>query len=136
MRAMVDINVLVDVLQRREPFFLASAHVCDMAASGGLVGFISAHAITTIYYITRKFADADSAGKALDWLLGTFDVAGVSKAVIQRARGLSMADFEDAVVAAASESARCDYIITRNIMDFDKSPVPAIAPSEFLALAK
>ena len=131
---MVDINVLVDVLQRRKQFFMPSAKLCDKVAGGSLVGFVSAHAVTTIFYVMRKCADAESAEKSLDWLLSTFEIAEVGKAVLQRARGLAFADFEDAVIAAAAEAAKCDYIITRNIADFAASPVPAISPSEFLSL--
>ncbi len=49
-----------------------------------------------------------------------------------RARGLPVADFEDAVVAALAESARCDYVISRNVAGFNDSPVPALTPEEFL----
>jgi hypothetical protein len=44
-----------------------------------------------------------------------------------------MSDFEDAVVAATTESSECTSIITRNVTDFIKSPIPAMTPEEFLA---
>lgn len=133
---MIDINVLVDVLQRRKPFFMSAAKLCDRVSSGGLEGFVSAHAVTTIFYVMRKCADAESAEKALDWLLATFEIAEVGKSVLQRARGLAFSDFEDAVIAVAAEAAKCDYVLTRNIADFAASPVPAISPSEFLSLSR
>ena len=133
MRAMIDVNVLLDVLQRRGEFFISSARVCDLVSKGAIEGLVSAHAVTTIFYVMRKLVDPVSAGKALDWLLRTFDVAEVGKAALQRARGLGFEDFEDAVVAAAAESARCDYIVTRNLRDFSGSPVAAVEPAELLA---
>jgi predicted nucleic acid-binding protein len=47
---------------------------------------------------------------------------------------LGFADFEDAVIAAIARREKADYIITRNIKDYSKSPIPAITPEEFLAL--
>ena len=42
--------------------------------------------------------------------------------------------FEDAVVAATAARENLDYLITRNTDDFDKSPVPAITPADFLKI--
>jgi hypothetical protein len=39
-----------------------------------------------------------------------------------------MNDFEDAVQAACAERIGADYIVTRNLKDFAKSPVQAILP--------
>jgi hypothetical protein len=47
---------------------------------------------------------------------------------------LTLADYEDAVVAGIAESTRCDYVVTRNVPDFAGSPVPAVTPTAFLAL--
>jgi hypothetical protein len=47
---------------------------------------------------------------------------------------LTFADFEDAVVASVAEAAKSDYVVTRNVSDFTGSPVPALTPTDFLAL--
>ena len=133
---MIDLNVLVDVLQRRTPFFFPSAKVCDAARTGRCEGLVAAHAITTLFYIIRKGADKTGAEKALDWLLSTFDIAPADKAVIVAARLLNFADFEDAVVSASAVARSCDYIVTRNLGDYRNSPVNAVAPEEFLQLLK
>ena len=41
-------------------------------------------------------------------------------------------DFEDAVIAATALREGASYIITRNTIDFVKSPVPAMTPADFL----
>ena len=75
----------------------------------------------------------ETAEKDVDWLLKSFALAPADRPVFLRARTLPLPDFEDAVVAAAAEATRCDVILTRNLPDFAGSPVPAIAPEEFLA---
>jgi predicted nucleic acid-binding protein len=60
-----------------------------------------------------------------------------TKAVdIQEAMKLGFADFEDAVLAATALREQADYIITGNVRDFSKSPVPAISPVAFLEQRK
>ena len=58
MKIMIDLNVLVDVLQRRAPFFLPSAKVCDAVRTGLCEGLVAAHAITTLFtsipFVTRR----------------------------------------------------------------------------------
>jgi predicted nucleic acid-binding protein len=132
MRVTVDLNVLLDVIQHRQPHYPASAQVLSSIARGDIDGAVPGHALTTIHYVVSKYADRTMAEKAIDWILGDFEVVGEGKEVMLRARGLSMTDFEDAVVAAAAESLRCTWIVTRNVSDFERSPVPAVTPEELL----
>ena len=69
----------------------------------------------------------------MDWLLSDFEIIPANAEVFRNARALGMDDFEDAVVAASAEAAKCDHIATRNVADFAKSKVPAIHPADFLA---
>ena len=132
MKIMVDLNVLVDVLQKRLPFFAASSKVCGAIAEGRVSGRLPAHAVTTIFYLIRRNAPQDVAERGMDWLLRTFDVTPLDKLVLTAARNIRMKDFEDAVVAASAENEKCDFIVTRNIGDFSASPIKAITPDEFL----
>jgi hypothetical protein len=66
--------------------------------------------------------------------LTIFEVATVDRQVIDRALVMNLPDFEDAVQAAAAEGVGADYIITRNVGDFRRSPVRAILPAELLTL--
>ena len=65
-------------------------------------------------------------------MLRYFEVVPAGRDAMLRARTLGWDDFEDAVVAAAAESAGCDALVTRNVKDFRDSPVPALTPEEYL----
>lgn len=41
-------------------------------------------------------------------------------------------DFEDNLIISAAERTNSDVILTRNLKDFDRSPVPVQLPGEFL----
>lgn len=129
---LVDLNVILDVLQRREPYYAASAAVLERVVRGRAMGAISAHAVTIVHYIVGRYRHLKGANQAVDWLLRYFDVIPVGRSEFLRARALNWNDFEDAVVAAAAESKACEVIVTRNIKDFGDSAVFVVTPEEFL----
>lgn len=131
---MLDINVLLDVFLHRQPHYAASAQVVSRVASGDISGIVSAHGLTTVFYLAQKQADRTTAEGAVDHLIRHFHIASLDKAGWQRARSLPFTDFEDAVIASVAEGSRCGYIITRNIAHFTGSPVPALTPADFLCL--
>nr|VFK43400.1 MAG: PIN domain-containing protein [Candidatus Kentron sp. TC] len=132
MKVMVDLNVLLDVVQDRKPFYPASAGVLSMLLRGEAVACIPGHALTTLHYILSRGNNAEMADEFIDWLLARFEILGEDHGVFARARSLKMSDFEDAVVASAAENAGCQWIVTRNPKGFLASPVMASTPEEFL----
>jgi predicted nucleic acid-binding protein len=133
MKVMIDLNVLLDVLQKREPYFGASAKTLALASQKKFEACLPAHCLTTLYYITQKYAGKKTANKAIDWVLNSLKIQPETEHDFLRARALDMSDFEDAVVAAIAESAGCAAIITRNITDFNGAPVSTLTPEEFIA---
>jgi predicted nucleic acid-binding protein len=131
---LVDLNVVLDVVQRRQPHYAASAALLNEIVARRIDACIPAHAVTTLHYIVSKYQDKDRAATLVDWLLRYFEIAVAGKTEFRRARGLGMADFEDAVVASAAEAMGCCYVVTRNVRDFEQSPVPAVMPEEFMAM--
>jgi predicted nucleic acid-binding protein len=133
MRLMLDLNVLLDVVQRREPFYAASASLLSRALDHEMEGYLPGHALTTLHYIVNRSAGRKEADDLVDWLLAHLEIVAQDKLQFVRARNLAFHDSEDAVVASAAEASRCDLIATRNVADFEGSPVPAVTPEEFLA---
>jgi predicted nucleic acid-binding protein len=129
---LVDLNVVLDVVQKREPHYRASAAVLSEIVRGTVRAAMSAHAFTTVHYLIERHRNRAKANEVIDWLLRYFDTATIGRAELIRARELNWPDFEDAVVAAAAESAHCAAIVTRNVVDFKASPVAALTPHEYL----
>ncbi len=132
MKITVDLNVLLDVAQNRQPFYQSSEEVLHRARDGEYASVLPAHALTTLHYIVEKWSGTNLADETIDGLLTDFAIQPADKTTFQRARQLKLKDFEDTVVAAIAEATASDYIVTRNVDDFAGSPVPAIAPLEFL----
>ena len=130
---LIDLNVLLDVIQARQPHYHASAAVLEIALHANTSAMIPAHAVTTIHYLVTRYNNQQSADEAIRWLMKHLEIAPLGREQLQRAQSLAWPDYEDAVVAATAEMANCDYIITRNVRDFTQSPVSAVTPDEFLA---
>ncbi len=79
-----------------------------------------------------RYTDKERADELVDWLSSRFEVGTAGREEFVRARGLPIADFEDAVVCAVAEVCGCNCIVTRNLGDFIRSPVRALSPEEFL----
>ena len=133
MKVTLDISVLLDVFQKREPHYAASAQVVSLVTAGTLAGVCPAHGLTTLYYLVRKHASKPDAEDAMDQVLRHFQIGNLEAAEWQEARRLPLADFEDAVVATVAKATASVFIITRNVEDFAGSPVPAITPADFLS---
>ena len=132
MKVMLDLNVVLDVVQRRDPFYAASAAVLSQAIDGSMIACLPGHALTTLHYVVARHAGRKRAGALVDWALAHFEIVAQDRAQFVRARNLSFGDFEDAALASAAEAAGCELIVTRNVADFRRSPIPAVTPQKFL----
>ncbi|HEV2198942.1 MAG TPA: PIN domain-containing protein [Bryobacteraceae bacterium] len=125
---LVDTNVVLDVLLNRQPHADGSAAVWALIETGSARGVLAAHAVTTIHYLIRRELGAAKAKRTVSAMLRVFGVAPVDGAVLQRALDLPLADFEDAVTAAAAQFTGCDYIVTRDPRGFRLSPIRQLTP--------
>ena len=133
MRVLIDTNVILDVLQKREPFFTDSYRALRRALENDAECLISASAATDIFYVLRKsLGSAQQAKEHIDQLAQVVSFADVQGMDIHTTLMRAMPDFEDAVVDAVAERSGASYILTRNIKDFTGSVVPAILPADFL----
>jgi predicted nucleic acid-binding protein len=134
MKALLDTNVILDVLLGRKPHVQASAAIWAAIETGKGKGFLPAHAITTIYYLSQKQLGSAQARRMIRALLQVFTVAAVDEIVLKNALDLNCPDFEDAVTVAAAQNAGCELLITRNPRDFRDAPLPIFTPEAALPL--
>ena len=133
-RVLIDLNIILDVLQKREPFYAMSARVLACAETGLVEGMVAAYTMTTLFYLFAKDQSAEKARVALTELLQFLSVASVGQATIERALNLPYSDFENAVQMMAAVQADAQYLVTRNVQDYRSGPLPALQPAELLAL--
>ncbi len=133
MKIFIDTNIVLDVLLHRTDFFDASYNVLKLAALDKTKAFVTANSITDIYYILhRANKDHVKSKDAIVKLLSLVGIADVLASDIINSLLSKVTDFEDALVGAIAKRVKAHYIVTRNTKDFEKSPVPAIDPQDFL----
>lgn len=130
---MLDTNVVLDVLLDRTAFVDQSSQILDLVERGAVTGLLCATTITTLAYLAGKAVGKQQATKQIRQLLSLFEVAPVTRAVLDAALASKEPDFEDAVLAEAALQAGAHAIITRNLRDFAHSPVRAHTPAQWLA---
>ena len=54
MKVLVDTNIVMDVLLKREPFYEDSFTIFQLANVGGINGVLAAVSMTNIFYLLRK----------------------------------------------------------------------------------
>jgi predicted nucleic acid-binding protein len=85
-------------------------------------------------YVKRFQESAEQARVALTDLLTFLSVVAVEHDVIEQALNLPYPDFEDAVQMMAAVGSGAQYLVTRNIQDYSRGPLPVLQPVELLAL--
>ncbi len=104
-----------------------------MVCEEQLKGIFPAHGVTTLFYLIAKNETRSDAMGAVDRVLSFFEVRCLDKNGWRTARGLRIADFEDAVVASLALGLGASLIITQNVSDFSNAPIQAVSPANFLS---
>ena len=133
-KILLDINVILDILLDRKPHVVASSQIWAAIEAGRIKGLVSAHGVTTIYYLVRKARGSAMARRTIGTILQLLEVAPVDGNVIKSSLLLAWPDFEDAVTAAAAQAAGCDAIVTRDPKGFPNSQVRVLTPETAAAL--
>ena len=133
MKLLIDGNILLDVLQKREPHYEDSAKIWKMCETDIAEGYVSVLTFANLVYVMRKELDAEKISEVLKKLSLIFSFEDLTSSDINTATEMLWDDFEDVVQAATAKRIHADYIITRNVKDFKKSEVISFTPAEFLA---
>jgi predicted nucleic acid-binding protein len=134
MRVLIDTNVALDILLNNAVFYANSMAVYVHAEQKYLTGYISASAVTDIYYIAKKSLGKTIAREAIKKMLQVFQPATVTDNDIFKALELEWSDFEDSVQYLVGENLSVGYIVTRNTQDFISGNIPAVTPEQFIEI--
>jgi len=130
---LIDPNILMDVLQKREPYYEPSARLLAAAETGLVHGCMAAHSITTLFYLIQKDKSSADARAVITSLLQFIKILPVNQSTLEQALNLDFRDFEDAVQMVSAVQCKLDCLITRNIKDYQPALLPVMQPVEFLA---
>lgn len=135
MKILVDTNVIIDALTSREPWNESAEKIFLMSANHIMDMYITASAATDIYYLVRKYLhNTEQSKQIMGRLYSLANILDVTEKDCVDALASHMSDYEDAVVERVAERACMDYIVTRNIKDYEHANVKIILPDNFITL--
>lgn len=133
MKILIDTNIVLDVMLKREPFHKLSLEILGLAKRDDVEEYVSASAITDIYYLAyRQLRDKGMVKKLMKELLTVVYVAGVSEKEIQNAINIEWADFEDSVQYSVAVLQDMDSVVARNPNDYKAAEIKDWKPEELL----
>jgi len=134
MKALLDTNVVLDAIAKREPFYINAQKIINLILDNKFEGCVTANSITDIYYIARKHLSKNDLYLAMRSLFKVFDIIDVFGADCRKAFDFPIDDYEDALIAVCGNRAAVDYIVTRDEEFLQQAKIPVIAPSNFIKL--
>lgn len=136
MKVLIDTNVIIDFLLKREPFYKASKEVLMKCTHENVEGFIAMHSISNLWYVLRN-ESVENRRKCIKIICLALTVCSANHTEVYNAvKNETFNDFEDCLQDACAYQNKMDYIITRNIKDFKNSRVKALTPKELISILK
>jgi len=136
-RILIDTNVIIDLLAKREPFNLESERIFSLADLGKIELVVSSLSIVNSHYILNDVLKFKKTRNTLRKFKVLVESIELNEKIIDLALSdKNFKDFEDGIQFYTAIESRCELIITRNLKDFKKSSVPVLSPKEYLAQLK
>lgn len=136
MNLFLDTNVLIDLIDKREPFYNDIAVIVSMAENKEFKLAASSLSFVNTVYVVSRNVEEKLVLEALKKLRIICEVSNIDEIVIDKSLISNFNDFEDAVQYFSALHHKSEIILTRNKKDFKNSEIPTMTPSEFLASLK
>ena len=135
MKILLDKNVIIDVLTSREPWNKSAEKIFLMGANHVVDMYITASSAPDIYYLLRKYIkDTAQSKQIINKLYSLIGILDVTAANCVEALASPISDYEDAVLEKVALSKEMDYIVTRNIKDYQAGIVKVMLPDDFICM--
>ena len=119
----VDTDIILDLLARREPFYLSAARFFARVERGEITACVSSLTFANLYYILRKAGSSAMAVQTLKKFRQLVTVLPVDDRILAQALDSEFPDFEDAIQYYAALNKKISCLVTRNIKDYRKATI-------------
>ncbi len=130
---LVDTNTVIDLLAKRDPFYMDAALLFSMADKKILKLGVSSLTFANTNYILLKVKTQDEAKAILRKFKLLADVLPLDSRIVDLAlNDTNFNDFKDALQYYTAIENNLDAIITRNLKDFKKSKIPVMTAEQYV----
>ncbi len=131
-KILIDLNVILDMINKREDHAAAVA-VFDRCVRKRDRGYVCAHEITTLaYFLGKDKGLLQKRSAIIRSLLKTLSTIPVTETILLDALDSPITDYEDAVVEVSALKEQIDFIVSRDLQDFERSRIPALTAADYL----
>lgn len=132
-KLLIDTNIVIDILARRELFYISSAQLFSLADKQKLELSISAQTFANTNYVLSRLKSTQVAREILRRFRVLVKVLPLNDKIIDLALNDSnFKDFEDGLQYYTAIVNEQDVIITRDLKDFKASKIPVMTADEYL----
>lgn len=128
-RLFLDTNIVVDLLDRREPFCHDAVRLFSMAYNKQVQLVVSPMTFSTASFLLRKHGQ-EGVRKLLSNFRQLARVSTTDERTVDDSLASQFQDFEDAMQYYTALRADAEVIITRNGKDFTASRIPVMTAGE------
>ncbi len=138
MRILIDTNIIIDLIQNREPHSDNASRIINSCVKNENIGYISAHSLSDLFFVLRKDKTVEERKALILNLCKFFKVIPENKYFYTSVcNNPDWNDLEDGLQMKCAETEELNYIITRDEKNgFKNSPVKIIRPVDFLKIKK
>ena len=131
MKVFLDTNIVIDLLDKREPFYIDAVKLFTLAYQKKITLFVSPMTYATASYLLRKHGK-EGMRKLLNNFRQLSQITTADERVVDAALASSFDDYEDALQYYSALTRNVDVIVTRNKKDFTPASIPVLSPAELL----
>ena len=131
---LVDTNVVLDLLARREDFFIEAQELFTLSDHNKVQLNVSSLTFANTQYILSEQLKTPNARKILRKFKILGNVISLNDKIIELSLDSDFKDFEDAIQYYSALECGADIIITRNQKDFKLAQIPVLTAKEYIKL--
>ncbi len=132
----VDTNIILDLLQKRESFYIEAQELFTLADKNEVTLYVSALTLANIHYLLAKHYGSIGARKIIAKFKVLVEVLAMDDKIIELALVSDFSDFEDGIQYYTALENSMEVILTRNKKDFKNATLPVLTAGEYLRLFK
>lgn len=131
-KILVDTNIVMDLLSKRDPFYQSAADLFSLADNKKLKLSVSALTLTNVHYVLNKQI-SNEAREILRKFKVLVRILSLNDKILDLAlNDTGFNDFEDAIQYFTAIDNKQEIILTRNIKDFKNASIPVMTAEAFL----
>ena len=131
-RVLLDTNIIIDLLAKRDPFDKDARKLFSLADKEKVTLYTSALSIANVSYVLLRKRKPEETKLILRKLKLLVGILSLDEKVISLALNDSdFKDFEDGLQYYSAIENNIEIIVTRNLKDFENSKIPVMAAGQF-----